>query len=531
MRPTLVHHFLERSAERFPEKVALVHRGQRPTYAELNRQAQALAAALAGVGVVRGDRIAIFMDNCVEAVVSLFAALKAGAAFMIVNPTTKAGKLDYILRNSRARVMITQSTRRAVVAGVSSDHLETVIMAGVNRPGEAPAVASINEISYEEAVAQTTSRGVQCSCIDLDLAGVIYTSGSTGNPKGVMLSHLNMVSAADSITTYLENTADDVIINVLPLAFDYGLYQVLMGFQIGGTVVLEKSFVYPYQVVDVMIREKVTGFPGVPTIFAILLGLKDLPKWDLSSLRYMTNTAAALPASHIRRLRELFPAVRLYSMYGLTECKRVSYLPPRELDARPHSVGRGMPNEEVYIIDEEGSRVGPGVVGELVVRGANVMIGYWELPEETAACLKPGRYPGERVLHSGDLFKMDEEGFLYFVARKDDIIKSRGEKVSPREVENALYGLEGILEAAVIGVPDEIVGEAVKAFVALEAGAVVTENDILRHCAAHLENFMIPKYVEIVKALPKTATGKISKKELKSGGMVHYEDLRQVHSS
>ena len=531
VRATLVHHFLEQSAEKFPEKVALVHQGQRLTYAELARQAQALAGALAGAGVVRGDRIAIFMDNSVEAVVSLFAALKAGAAFMIVNPTTKVEKLEYILKNSRARVMITQSARRAVAAGVSSDYLETVIMAGGKHSGETPALSPASLLSYEEILNTTPPQAVQCSCIDLDLAGVIYTSGSTGNPKGVMLSHLNMVSAADSITTYLENTPDDIIINVLPLAFDYGLYQVLMGFKIGGTVVLEKSFTYPYQVIEVMIKEKVTGFPGVPTIFAILLGLKDLPKWDLSSLRYMTNTAAALPASHIRRLRELFPAVRLYSMYGLTECKRVSYLPPQELDSRPNSVGRGMPNEEVYIVDEEGTRVGPGVVGELVVRGANVMIGYWELPEETAACLKPGTYPGERVLYSGDLFKMDEEGFLYFVARKDDIIKSRGEKVSPKEVENALYGIEGILEAAVIGVPDEIIGEAVKAFVALETGAVLTEKDILRHCAAHLENFMIPKSVQIVKALPKTSTGKISKKELKSGVIIHYENLRPVHSS
>jgi acyl-CoA synthetase (AMP-forming)/AMP-acid ligase II len=218
-------------------------------------------------------------------------------------------------------------------------------------------------------------------------------------------------------------------------------------------------------------------------------------------------------------------------MYGLTECKRVSYLPPEELDRRPHSVGRGMPNEEVYVVDDEGNRVGPGVVGELVVRGANVMLGYWELPEETAACLKPGKYPGERVLYSGDLFKTDEEGYLYFVARKDDIIKSRGEKVSPKEVENALYGLEGVLEAAVIGVPDEIIGEAVKAFVSLEAGVALTEKEILKHCAAHLENFMVPKSVEILKALPKTATGKISKKELKAGDTAHYENLRQVHPS
>ncbi|HEY5997787.1 MAG TPA: AMP-binding protein [bacterium] len=524
MRQTLVNHFLEHSAGKFPEKVALLCHGQRLTYAELNGRADALAAALAGAGVVRGDRVAVFMDNSVEAVVSIFATMKAGAAFMVVNPTTKAEKLEYILNNSRARVLVTQTPRRAVASRVSSPHLETVILAG-KAGADVAAFAGARLLSFEDAVAAAPAGGLVSPCIDLDLAGVIYTSGSTGNPKGVMLSHLNMVSAADSITTYLENTPDDVIVNVLPLAFDYGLYQVLMAFKIGGTVVLERSFTYPYEIIELMIREKVTGFPGVPTIFAILLGLKDLPKWDLSSLRYMTNTAAALPASHIRRLRELFPAVRLYSMYGLTECKRVSYLPPAELDRRPHSVGRGMPNEEVYIVDEQGNRVGPGVVGELVVRGANVMLGYWELPEETAACIRPGKYPGERVLYTGDLFKTDEEGFLYFVARKDDIIKSRGEKVSPKEVENALYGLDGVLEAAVIGVPDDILGEAVKAFVVPEAGAALTERDVLKHCAAHLENFMVPKAVEIMKSLPKTSTGKISKKELKSGDFARHENL------
>jgi amino acid adenylation domain-containing protein len=525
VRPTLVNHFLERSAERLPGKVALVHQGRRLTYATLDAQAAALAGALAGVGVVRGDRVAIFMDNCVEAVVALFGVLKAGAAFIIVNPTTKAEKLEYILGNSRARVLVTQRQRVPVARSVRSPHLEAVVLAGGQSP-EDVAAFPCQTLSFEELVDAAPRAPAAPACIDLDLAGVIYTSGSTGNPKGVMLSHLNMVSAADSITTYLENTPDDVIIDVLPLAFDYGLYQVLMGFKVGGTVVLEKSFTYPYQVIEVMIRERVTGFPAVPTIFAILLGLKDLPQWDLSSLRYMTNTAAALPASHIRRLRELFPAVRLYSMYGLTECKRVSYLPPAELDRRPHSVGRGMPNEEVYIVDPAGQRVGPGVVGELVVRGANVMLGYWDLPEETAACLKPGRYPGERVLHTGDLFKADEEGFLYFVARKDDVIKSRGEKVSPKEVENALYGIEGVLEAAVIGVPDEILGEAVQAFVALEPGSALTEKEILRHCAAHLESFMVPKAVEILASLPKTSSGKISKKELTSGGPARHEALR-----
>jgi long-chain acyl-CoA synthetase len=507
-RHTLVNHFLEQSARKFPRKTALIHQGKRLTYSEIDSMADRLAHALAAQGIKRGDRVAVFMDNAIEAVISLFGILKAGAAFMMINHTTKAEKLEYIMNNSRAKAILTQGSRADIVASITCHRMDTVIMTD-------PQNKELSSISFEELMNANVQRGpVSPHSIDLDLASIVYTSGSTGNPKGVMLSHLNMVSAAHSISTYLENTEHDIIINMLPLTFDYGLYQILMGFKIGGTVVLEKSFAYPAQVIKTMIEEKVTGFPGVPTMYALLLQMKDITKYDFSSLRYLTNTAAALPVSHIKKLRELFPQAKLYSMYGLTECKRVSYLPPDELEKRPTSVGKGMPNEEIYIVNEKGDRVAPGEVGELVVRGANVMLGYWELPDETARSLRPGNYPGERVLYTGDLFKMDKDGYFYFVARKDDIIKCKGEKVSPKEVENVLYGLEGVVEAAVVGVPDEIFGQAIKAFVALEKGAQLTEKDILRYCSQHLENYMVPKYVAIRDSLPKTATGKISKKTL-----------------
>jgi len=501
-RHTLVNHFLEASAQKFPGKTALIYQGKRFTYADIDSRSERLAHALAASGVERGDRVAVFMDNSVEAVIALFGILKANAAFMMINHTTKSGKLEYILNNSRAKVMITQNARKDVVASTISPHLQTVIWSGL----------ASSSLSFEEITCNNAINGsIKKTCIDLDLASIVYTSGSTGNPKGVMLSHLNMVSAAHSITTYLENTDQDIIINVLPLTFDYGLYQILMGFRVGATVVLEKSFAYPAQVLKIMTEEKVTGFPGVPTIFSLLLQMKDMQKYDFSTLRYITNTAAALPVSHIKRLRELFPQAELYSMYGLTECKRVSYLPPADLEKKPTSVGKGMPNEEIFIVDEKGRRLPPGEVGELVVRGSNVMLGYWDLPEETAKRLKPGTYPGERLLYTGDLFRTDEDGYFYFVARKDDIIKCKGEKVSPKEVENVLYALDGIVEAAVVGVPDEIFGQAIKAYVALENGAHLTEKDILKYCADHLENFMVPKYVEILETLPKTTTGKISK--------------------
>ena len=326
-----------------------------------------------------------------------------------------------------------------------------------------------------------------------------------------MLTHINMLSAARSIAAYLELGADDVILCALPLAFDYGLYQVLMGFMVGATVVLERSFAFPVKVLEAMVRERVTVFPGVPTMFSLLMNLTTLAQYGTRSLRTITNTAAALSEEHIRRLRSLFPAAKLYSMYGLTECKRVTYLPPEQLDQRPTSVGRGMPNQEVWLVDASGLRLPNGSIGELVIRGSNVMRGYWEKPEATAERLKRGPLAGEVVLYSGDVFRTDVEGYLYFVARKDDIIKSRGEKVSPREVENVLYSMPGVLEAAVIGVDDPVLGQAVKAFVVMQAGRRTTERDVIKFCLSRLESFMAPKQVQFVAELPKTDTGKIKK--------------------
>jgi acyl-coenzyme A synthetase/AMP-(fatty) acid ligase len=254
----------------------------------------------------------------------------------------------------------------------------------------------------------------------------------------------------------------------------------------------------------------------VPTIAAILLKLKNLDKCDFSSLRYITNTAQALPPAYIYQMRRIFPKVKIFSMYGLTECKRVSYLPPEEIDRRPASVGKAMPNTEVYIVDEQCNRITePGKAGELVVRGANVMRGYWNLAEETEKYFRAGPIPGERVLSTGDLFRMDDEGFLYFISRKDDIIKVSGERVSPKEIENVLCEIEGVNEAAVIGVADEILGQAIKAFISLRKGYKLTADDIVRHCSKHLESYMVPKYIEIWDELPKSSHGKIAKKELR----------------
>jgi acyl-CoA synthetase (AMP-forming)/AMP-acid ligase II len=317
------------------------------------------------------------------------------------------------------------------------------------------------------------------------------------------------------VSQYLGLRQTDRIFCALPLAFDYGLYQVLMAVRIGATVILEQSFVYPARALEVMARARATVFPGVPTMFAMLIGFGAINRYDLSALRLMTSTAAALPEAHIRAIRRAFPGVTFYSMYGLTECKRVSYLPPDQLDLRPNSVGRGMPNQEVWLVDDAGHRLPNGAQGELVVRGSHVMAGYWRRPEETHERLRPGAAPGERVLFTGDIFRTDEDGYLYFVARKDDIIKSRGEKISPREVENVLSALTGVAQAAVLGTPDPLLGEAIEAYVVIQPSSRLTERDIFRHCLDHLEQFMVPKSVTIVPSLPMTSTGKVDKRALR----------------
>ena len=497
---TLLQDYLADSASRLPEKIALVCMKQRVSYAELDARSNALAHSLVAAGVERGDRVVIFADNTVETVVSFWAVLKANAVVSIVNPLTKAEKLAYLLNDCRPAALISDAHLKPVfdAAARGCAHLKRVIVSGT--------------ASWDEALAGGNRAAPPArKCIDIDLAAIIYTSGSTGDPKGVMLTHRNMLAASASIASYLELQQDEVILGVLPLAFDYGLYQMLMAFASGARLVLERSFAFPAQVLGTMVEERVTGLPGVPTIFSILAELRSLKDYDLSAVRYVTNTAAALPAKHIAMLKGLFPGARIYSMYGLTECKRCSYLPPRDLERKPGSVGIAIPNTEMWIVDEEGRRVPPGVVGQLVIRGATVMKGYWEKPEATAKKLRPGPLPGEQVLYTGDLCRMDEEGYLYFVARMDDVIKSRGEKVAPKEVETALMNIPGVKEAAVIGVPDELLGHAVKAYVVLEEGVLLPERQLQKECQSRLENFMVPKYIVTVPSLPKTDTGKIRK--------------------
>jgi long-chain acyl-CoA synthetase len=502
-----VEQFLAESAARFTHKTALVAGGPRTTYAELDDRASRLAQGLRARGLRRGERVVLFLGNSTEAVVGLFATLKAGGVFTIVHPSIKADKLAWLIAKYGATALLTETALVAVAReAVARSPLPVRIVAGPK--------ASDGWHAYADLIAASPSQAPAQPGIDVDLAMIVTTSGSTGVPKGVMMTHQNIVAAATSITTYLENVPEDVVLSVLPLSFDYGLYQVLMNVKTGATLVLERSFAFPAAILQKLKDERVTGFPLVPTIAAMLLQRRDIEPGAFPHLRYLTSTAAALPPAHIVRLQQMFPQARMFSMYGLTECKRCTYLPPAELERRPASVGIAIPGTEAYVVDDAGNRVAPGVVGELVIRGAHVFKGYWDNPEETAKKLRPGPYPWESVLYTGDLFKTDEEGFLYFVGRKDDIIKTLGEKVSPKEVETAIYTLQGVREVAVVGVPDAMLGSAIKAIVVADPQAALSGRDVIAHCARRLESYMVPTLVELRDDLPKTANGKIDRKAL-----------------
>lgn len=512
----LLQDYLIDSANRLPDKIALVYQGQRLSYRELDESSNALANALQRRGVKRGDRIVVFAGNSPEVVIAFWAALKANGVISLINPLTKADKLAYMLNDCSASALIAEAHLAPVFveAALKASALRTTLIYGL-RSSDSVLQRLPGWVSFEEALAEGDSGHAPTKgCIDIDLAALIYTSGSTGEPKGVMLTHRNMLTAATSISAYLEIAEDEVILGVLPLAFDYGLYQMIMAFRMGARLVLEQSFAFPAQVLKLVVDEGVTGFPGVPTMFATMAEMKILKSFDFSEIRYATNTAAALHVKHILMLKDIFPGARIYSMYGLTECKRCTYLPPKDLDRKPTSVGIAIPNTELWIIGEDGRRLGPNQVGQLVIRGATVMRGYWGKPEATARKLRPGLLPGELVLYTGDYCRLDEEGYLYFVGRMDDIIKSRGEKVPPREVEDVLMAIPGVKEAAVIGIPDEILGQAVKAFVVPMQGEKLDEREVRRACQSKLESFMVPKQIVFVPELPKGDTGKIKKIEL-----------------
>lgn len=505
----LVHDLIRLMAAKQADKTALIV-GSRPySFREIDLASDRLAAALQRRGIERGDRVAAMLENTAELVVVMWAALKAGAVFLPIHWAAPAEKLGYILADAEASCLFAPARQHARVAAAVAEAPSVQTVVWVDGPPGAG-------FSLEAMLAGRQEAPADPGLIDQDLCLIIYTSGSTGRPKGVMMTHAAIHNNAIAIAAYLGNMPSDVVLCVLPICFNYGLAQILAGAHVGYTVVLERSFALPGETLRQMSAFGVTGLPAVPTMISALLQRVPFAGFDLSALRYITNAAAPLPPAHVMRLREALPQAAFFSMYGLTECTRVAYLDPAKIETKPGSVGRPVPNLDAHVVDEAGHRLGVGQVGELVVRGSGIMRGYWRRADATAQVLRNHPVTGERVLHTGDLFWTDEDGDLWFVARKDDVFKCRGEKVSPREVENVLHELDAIAESAVIGVPDPVDGTAIKAFIVPAAGFALTEQMVLRHCRERLEPHLVPKIIELCEELPKTESGKITRFALRA---------------
>lgn len=492
---------LRRHAADRPDKTALVAGETRLTYGLLDKRVNGLAGALAGLGIGSGDRILFILDNGAEAVMAFQAAWRIGAVACPLHISIKSDKLSGILANTQPKAIIAHSKTAAIVSA-AMDGLEV-------RPLTLLVEAPPHETGLRfEALSALTVELPPSPVLDArDLALLVHTSGSTGSPKGVMHTHASLHAACSAICAYLDNGEDDVVLSVLPLSFGYGITQMVTMMMAGGTLVLERSFAFPRAILARLASENVTGFPVVPAMATMMATMQDLAPDFLPHLRYITSAAAAMPPATTTTLRRLLPDTRLFLMYGQTECIRTAYLSPEDVDAKPLSVGRPLAGTDVALIDDDGRAVRDGQAGELLVTGPHLMAGYWNDKDATEKAFL--ERDGQRFLRTGDLFSRDEDGCLYFIARRDDMIKTRGEKVSPQEVERALYALPGIREAAVEGVADVIFGQVVKAHVVVDPSAGLTEKLILRHCAQHLEDYMVPKLIAFHDALPRTTTGKI----------------------
>jgi long-chain acyl-CoA synthetase len=483
---------LGRSAQADPDKTALISGERSVSYAELDNLAERFAAGLLERGVATGDRVATVLPNDVDAVVALQGALRVGAAIMPMHPSVKHERLSQVLNRAEATLVVCDEARAEMARTAAAE------------AGGIPVFDSAEELSADgPALYEAPDDG--------DLAALMHTSGSTGGPKGVMLTQRNLSFVTGSIAESLNLSAADRILCVLPLSFGYGLSQLLLCMRTGATLVLEAGVALPGRIVQLLEHHRITGLPGVPTVFGVLLTLRGLAERELPDLRFLTNAGAGLPTATVAEVRAAFPNAELHLMYGQTECVRISCMPEGQVDERPASSGVPIPGTEAWIEDDDGNVLGPGEVGELIVRGEHVMQAYWRDEEATATRLREGRSPDERVMATNDLFRADEQGYLYFVSRRDDIIKSRGEKVPPRDVEEVLYGDPGVKEAAVVGVSDRLLGEAVHAHVAARDGHDLDPMALKRLCAEHLEDYMVPQQVVIHDELPRNTNGKIDR--------------------
>ena len=545
----LLADLIAHSASRSPEATALTYGQQSLSYAGLQQSVEGFASGLRVLGLQRGERVAIYLEKRFEAVIASFGAAAAGGVFVPLNPLLKPEQVAYILRDCKVRALVTSNERLALLTNALADcdDLRHIVLTGeipnpfglsLSKPGaeECPSVPQrkspwgtssgrtdfraecISWSALLEAPAQAGHR-----VIDGDMAAILYTSGSTGKPKGVVLSHRNLVAGAQSVASYLENTADDTLLAALPLSFDAGFSQLTTAFHAGARVVL-LNYLLPRDVLKALERERVTGLTAVPPLY---IQLAQLP-WNegiTEHLRYFANTGGRMPLGTLAALRARLPKTKPYLMYGLTEAFRSTYLPPEEIDRRPDSIGKAIPNAEVLVLREDGTPCAPGEPGELVHRGALVGLGYWNDAEKTAERFKPlpvhlpGRESGlmlpEIAVFSGDTVRQDEDGFLYFIGRRDEMMKTSGYRVSPTEVEEVLYATRLVGECVAFGVEHEALGQAIHVIATPPAGASLDTDALLAECKKHMPAYMVPARIDVRPGpLPRNPNGKIDRKTL-----------------
>jgi acyl-CoA ligase (AMP-forming) (exosortase A-associated) len=473
-----------------------------------------VAWGLQRLGLTPSERVGVYLPKVPEAVCALFGTSLASGVFVPINPLLKPAQVAHILQDCNVRVLFTASERARLLAPVLPQcrDLHTLVLVDDLEP---PPIQHLETIGWHTLL-DTPERPLPTR-IDMDMAAILYTSGSTGKPKGVVLSHRNMVTGAASVVEYLGNHSGDKLLAVLPLSFDAGLSQLTTAFSVGAQVVL-MDFLLPRDVIKAAAREGITGITAVPPLW-IQLAQLSWPKGACRHLRYIANTGGALPRPTLHTLRQALPKTRVFLMYGLTEAFRSTYLPPQELDRRPDSIGKAIPNSEILVVRPDGSPCGPDEPGELVHRGSLVSLGYWNDPERTAGRFRPtpglpsGLPTPELAVWSGDTVRMDQEGFLYFIGRTDHMIKTSGYRVSPTEVEEVLYASGQTSEAVALGIPHPLLGQAVVAVIR-PCRKPTDPGEIISHCKKHLPNFMTPLEVVIRAALPHTPNGKIDRNAL-----------------
>lgn len=516
----LIHHMLWTTAARSPEKEALVYKEARLTYGEVAQKTTSVALGLRNCGLKKSDRIGIYLDVSIAQVLSIFAISQAGGVFVPINTLLFPQQVVHIANDCQMKGLIITASK-LMALGSTLKEMTSLEFIVVVSDKEIPKI-SLATYNFKELTQQDTPATWQDWGIEKDLAALIYTSGSTGKPKGVMLNHAQVMAGSSIVSEYLKITKSDRILAVLPFSFDAGLNQLTTAFQQGSTLVLI-SFIFARQIIQTLIKEKITALAGVPTLWGLLVQPRSsMAKHQFPHLRYITNTGGKMPQTVLATLQKYLPNTEIFLMYGLTEAFRSTYLPPEQLDTRPTSIGKAIPNTEILVVNEAGQPCKPGEVGELVHRGPTVSMGYWGQPELTAQRLRnhpfhPQEFGSqEKVCYSGDLVTTDEEGFLYFVSRRDTMIKSSGFRISPTEVEEVLMASQKLQAAAVVGVADDLLGQAIKAFVVENEGTKLDIELLLEFCAQKLPRYAIPQQVEILDRLPQTTSGKVNYSALRT---------------